>query len=44
MSRAGVNFHDVEAALTGWQHWARLTETTVDLGAIRRCIQDKGLG
>jgi hypothetical protein len=43
ISRPGVNFHDVEAALTGWQSWARLTEHTVNLGAIRRCIHDKGL-
>ena len=43
ISRAGVNFHDVEAALTGWQNWAKLTEWTVDLGAIRQRIQEKGL-
>ena len=43
ISRPGVNFHAVEAALTGWQTWARITETTVNLGAIRRCIKDKGL-
>ena len=43
ISRPGVNFHDVEAALTDWQNWARITETTVNLGAIGRRIQDKGL-
>jgi hypothetical protein len=43
ISRPGVNFHDVEAALTGWQTWARLTEETVNLGAIRRRIHDARL-
>ena len=43
ITRPGVNFHDVEAALTDWQNWARITETTVNLGAIRRRIHHKCL-
>jgi len=44
ISRPGVNFHDVVAALAGWHTWARLTDSTVDLPAIGRRIRDAGLG
>lgn len=43
ISRPGVTYHDVEAVLDGWQNWAKLTEDTVNLGAIRRRIHDTGL-
>ena len=36
ISRANVRFDDVEAAVAGWQDWARITETTVSIAAIRR--------
>ena len=44
ISRPGVNFHDVVAALAGWHSWARLTDNTIDLAAIRRRVLDAGLG
>ncbi|MBY0289737.1 MAG: hypothetical protein K2X52_21745 [Mycobacteriaceae bacterium] len=43
ISRAGVDFDIVEKALHGWQTWARFTENTVSLAAIRRRITDAGL-
>ena len=44
ISRADVDFNQVETAIEGWQQWARLTEFTVDLGRIRRRIHAAGLG
>ncbi|WP_246540791.1 hypothetical protein [Mycobacterium spongiae] len=44
ISRPGVTFHDVMAALEGWPTWARLSHNTVHLPAIRRRIDDAGLG
>ena len=43
ISRPGVRYTDVEQALDGWRHWARVTEETVDLLKIRRRIRDAGL-
>jgi len=36
ISRADVDFNDVEQAIDGWQNWARITDSTVSLAAIRR--------
>jgi hypothetical protein len=43
ISRADVRFDDVEAALDGWQTWAMITSTTVNLAEIRRRIHTGGL-
>lgn len=43
ISQPDVDFNDVETALDGWQTWARFTEHTVSLAAIRRRLSDAGL-
>jgi hypothetical protein len=43
ISRPNVRFDDVEAALEGWQTWAMLTDTDVNLAQIRRRIHAAGL-
>ncbi|MDA2893375.1 hypothetical protein PDG61_20845 [Mycolicibacterium sp. BiH015] len=43
LSRPGVAFADIEAALDGWQQWAALGEEAVSLTEIRRRIQAAGL-
>jgi hypothetical protein len=43
ISRPNVRFDDVEAALEGWQTWAMLTDTEVNLAQIRRRIHAAGL-
>ena len=50
ISRPGVNFADVEAALAGWQDWATLhladngIDRVINLAQIRRRIDAAGLG
>ena len=44
LSRPGVTFADVAAALEGWETWAMLTDTEVNLAEIRRRIHAAGLG
>lgn len=44
ISYPGVRFDDVATALHGWRDWARLTDDTIDLAAIRQRIADAGLG
>ena len=43
ISRPNVEFDDVEAALDGWQSWAKTGSYTVDLAAIRSRIHAAGL-
>ena len=43
ISRADVDFNDVEQAIDGWQSWARITDSTVSLAAIRRRLTAAGL-
>jgi hypothetical protein len=43
LSRDGVAFTDVDQALDGWDHWAMITDTTVNLAEIRRRIHAAGL-
>ncbi|TXI56477.1 hypothetical protein [Mycolicibacterium mageritense] len=43
ISRPGVKFEKVQWALSGWQIWARLTETQINLTAIREQIRVSGL-
>jgi hypothetical protein len=43
ISRAGVTQTAVDAALDGWQTWARITDETVNLAEIRRHIHAAGL-
>ncbi len=38
-----VDFNDVEQAIDGWQNWARITDSTVSLAAIRRRLTAAGL-
>ncbi len=44
ISQPGVNFHDVERVLEGWQGWARLSEHTVSLSRIADKIIAAGVG
>lgn len=44
ISFPGVRFDDVVTALADWRDWARLTDDTIDLSAIRQRIIDAGLG
>ena len=44
LSRPGVAFADIQAALEGWETWAMLTDTEVNLAEIRRRIHAAGLG
>ncbi|WP_441964844.1 hypothetical protein [Mycolicibacterium houstonense] len=39
ISRPNVTFESVQLALSGWQIWARLTDTLINLTAIREQIQ-----
>ncbi|WP_232022013.1 hypothetical protein [Mycobacterium basiliense] len=41
---ARVNLQGVEAALTGWHIWARLTDNTAEPPVIRQRIRDAGRG
>jgi hypothetical protein len=43
ISRAGVEFADVEQTLEGWQHWAMLGDEAVNLVEIQRRIHAPGL-
>jgi hypothetical protein len=43
ISRPGVAYADVDAALDGWQDWAMITEDTVNLAEIRRRVHAAGL-
>jgi hypothetical protein len=43
ISRPGVAYTDIEAALDGWQSWAMITEDTVNLAEIRRRVHAAGL-
>jgi hypothetical protein len=43
ISRPGVDFAAVEAALAGWQNWAMLDADTVNLSEIRRRVSTAGL-
>jgi hypothetical protein len=43
ISRARVNFDDVESALKGWQTWAMINDHTVSLSRIRDRIVEYGL-
>jgi hypothetical protein len=43
ISRPGVAYTDVDAALEGWQSWAMITEGTVNLAEIRRRVRAAGL-
>lgn len=43
LSRPGVNLRDVEAALDGWQDWARIDDYRADLEVIRQRIAAAGL-
>jgi hypothetical protein len=38
ISRPGVDYADIDAALSGWQNWAMVTDNTVNLAEIRRRI------
>jgi hypothetical protein len=44
LSRPGVSFAAVETALQGWQRWAMVGDTDVNLAEIRRRIAAAGLG
>ncbi|APA78427.1 hypothetical protein BB737_10130 [Mycobacterium avium subsp. hominissuis] len=44
VSRGHVNFHEVEAALANWDHWARRSDANYDLNTIRERITHAGLG
>lgn len=50
ISRPSVRFDEVEQVLDGWQDWATLLadeyghDRSINLGAIRRRINDAGLG
>ncbi|RZT07776.1 hypothetical protein EV589_6009 [Mycobacterium sp. BK558] len=43
ISAPHVDFNDVEQAIDGWQSWARVTDSTVSLAAIRRRVTAAGL-
>lgn len=43
LTRPGVAHADVEAALTGWQSWAMISDTVANLAAIRRALCAAGL-
>ena len=43
ISRPGVDYADIDAALSGWQNWAMITDNTVNLAEIRRRITAAGL-
>ena len=43
ISAPHVDFNDVEQAIEGWQSWARVTDSTVSLAAIRRRVTAAGL-
>jgi len=44
LSRDGIPFEHIEIALDGWELWAKIDDTTVNLATIRRRIQTAGLG
>ncbi|TDK96789.1 hypothetical protein [Mycobacterium paragordonae] len=44
VSRPGVHLDDVHNALRGWETWAAITGTEIDLAAIRGRITNAGLG
>lgn len=44
VSRPNVTYADVESALDGWQTWAMIDGTEVNLAEIRRRIHAAGLG
>ena len=43
ISRPGVDYTAVDAALSGWQDWAMITDDAVNLQEIRRRIRAAGL-
>ncbi|MCV7200598.1 hypothetical protein H7J71_01045 [Mycolicibacterium peregrinum] len=43
ISHANVKFEKVQWALTGWQIWARLTDTQINLTVIREQLRIRGL-
>jgi len=43
ISRAGVDFTHIEAALHGWRDWAKLGDDAINLTEIQRRIHDAGL-
>lgn len=44
ISSPGVGLDDIHTALDGWETWAMITDTEVNLAEIRRRINDAGLG
>jgi hypothetical protein len=43
ISRPNVAHAEVDAAMAGWQTWARITDDTVNLAEVRRRIHAAGL-
>jgi hypothetical protein len=43
ISRPGVDYADIDAALHDWQDWAMITDDTVNLAEIRRRIRAAAL-
>ncbi|KAA1250183.1 hypothetical protein F0Q45_11125 [Mycobacterium simiae] len=44
LSAPDVHLDDVRAALRGWETWAMITDTEVNLAEVRRRIDSAGLG